>query len=140
MANVLMAWGPFRFEVGKAAYEEFTHSLGGRWERHEIIGRKPAGQYLGPAEEKVRLRGAIFPDATGAGSAATVSDLVQAAGRPNVYSLVSADGTIHGPYRLEKAQRMGSFIAPDGSPQKLAYDLDFVAHEDGAGDIFSLWP
>lgn len=140
MSGVLMAWGPFRFEIGKAAYEEFKHRFGGRWEKHPIIGRRPAGQYLGPADEIVSLRGVIYPDATGQDSAQTIADLVQASGQPTVYSLVSIDGTIHGPFRLEKAERDGKYIAPDGSPQKLAYHLDFVAHDDGDGEIFSLWP
>ncbi len=140
MSGVLMAWGQFRFEIGKAAYDEFQHRAASRWERHPIIGRRPAGQYLGPADEHVALRGCIFPDVTGADSARQVADIVAAAGKPDVHDLISLDGTIHGPFRLEKAMRAGSFIAPDGTPQKLAFDLDFAAHDDGAGEIFSLWP
>lgn len=140
MSGVLMAWGPFRFEVGKTAYEEFQHRHGARWEKHPIIGRRPAGQYLGPGEEMVTLRGCIYTEYVPEGAAEMVADLVQAAGLPNVYTLISADGTIHGPFRLEKARRAGSFIAPDGQAQKLAYDLEFAAHDDGDGEIFSLWP
>lgn len=138
--DVLMAWGPFQFTVGAAAYEQFIHSFGARWEKHPIIGRRPAAQYLGPQDELVRLRGTIFPDATGAGSAATIASLVQAAGQPTAYTLISQDGTINGVYRLERAQRIGTEIGPGGAPQKLTYDFEFAAHEDGEGQIFSLWP
>ena len=137
---VLMAWGPFQFETGAAAYEELRHRASSRWERHDIIGRRPAGQYLGPGEETVSLRGTVFPDVTGAGSAATITALLAAAQRKEVYTLLSSDGTIIGPFRLEKAERIGSFIDPAGAPLKLTYDLDFCAHDDGAGQIFSLWP
>ena len=137
---VLMAWGPFQFETGAAAYEELRHRASARWEKHAIIGRRPAGQHLGPGEESVSLRGTIYPDVTGAGSAATVNALLAAAQQAQVYTLLSADGTIIGPFRLEKAESTGSFIDPAGAPQKLTYDLEFVAHDDGAGQIFSLWP
>lgn len=140
MTGVLMAWGPFRFEIGVTAHEEFQHRHGGRWEKHPIIGRRPAGQYLGPSDEIVMLRGVVFPEYVGQAAAQMIADLLQAAGGPQVYSLISVDGAIHGPFRLEKARRAGSYIAPDGTPQKLAYDLEFAAHDDGDGEIFSLWP
>ena len=138
--EVLMAWGPFFFEVGKAAYEEFRHKFGARWEKHPIIGRAPAGQYLGPKEERVRLRGTIYPDVTGQDSATQIAEMVKASGNGDVYPLISSDGTISGPFRLEDAERAGSFIGPDGAPQKVTYDFDFAAHDDGAGQIFGLWP
>ena len=130
MGIVLMAWGPFNFEVGAAAYEELAHSAAARWEKHPIIGRRPAAQYLGPDEESVTLRGTIYPTATGAGSATTVDDLLTAAQGSTTYTLMSADGTIVDVYRLERARAVSSEIMPGGA-QKIVYDLDFHVHDDG---------
>ena len=130
MGVVLMAWGPFNFEVGAAAYEELAHSAAARWEKHAIIGRRPAAQYLGPDEESVTLRGTIYPTATGSGSATTIGALLTAAQGSTTYTLMSADGTIVDVYRLERARAVSSEIMPGGA-QKIVYDLDFHVHDDG---------
>ena len=79
-----MAWGPFLFQVGQAAYEELTHRTGARWEKHPIIGRRPAAQYLGPAEEEVTVRGAAYPgiSALGAGHGAGAARRLAAEPKP----------------------------------------------------------
>jgi phage protein U len=139
MAGVLMGWGPFRFECGRTAFEQLRERAAGRWEKHAIIGRRPAGQYLGPDEETVTLRGTIFPIA-GIGDAGTVQGLIDAARSGMVTTLAAADGSILGPYRLEKAERVLTDHLPGGSAQKIVYDLEFHAHDDGEGQIWSLWP
>jgi hypothetical protein len=138
--NVLMAWGPFRFEVGKAAYEELAHSTEARWEKHPIIGRRPAAQYLGPGEETVTLRGTIYPRYTGEGSAAQARDLLSAAQDKKTYTLMASDGSIIDIYRLERAKAVSTEILPEGSAQKIVYDLEFHVHDDGNGKIWSQWP
>ncbi len=139
MGVVLMAWGPFNFEVGAAAYEELAHSAAARWEKHAIIGRRPAAQYLGPDEESVTLRGTIYPTATGSGSATTIGALLTAAQGSTTYTLMSADGTIVDVYRLERARAVSSEIMPGGA-QKIVYDLDFHVHDDGTTGAGSAWP
>jgi hypothetical protein len=139
MGAVLMAWGPIQFEVGAAAYEELAHSAAARWEKHMIIGRRPAAQYLGPDEESVTLRGTIYPAATGSASATTIADLLAAAQASDVYTLMSADGSIVDVYRLEKARAVSSEIMPGGA-QKIVYDLEFHVHDDGTTGAGSAWP
>lgn len=139
MSAVLMGWGPFRFEVGRAAYEELTHSAEARWEKHPIIGRRPAPQYLGPGEEVVTLRGTLYTEGRQA-VADMVRDLVRAAQGGQAYMLVSADGAIVDLFRLEKARRVESHHLPTAQAQKVEYDLEFHVHVDGEGGIWSLWP
>ncbi|HEY8136276.1 MAG TPA: phage tail protein [Methylocystis sp.] len=137
--DVLMGWGSFRFEVGQTAFERLRERVAARWERHPIIGRRPAGQYLGPDDEGVLLTGTIYPIA-GIGSSATIQALFQACRSGQVSILAAADGTIVGPYRLERAERGATDHLPSGAPQKQVYELEFFAHDDGEGQIWSLWP
>ena len=104
MGVVLMAWGPFNWRSSPPPDEELAHSAAARWEKHAIIGRRPAAQYLGPDEESVTLRGTIYPTATGSGSATTIGALLTAAQGSTTYTLMSADGTIVDIYRLERAR------------------------------------
>lgn len=139
MSAILMGWGAFRFEVGQTCFERIRERAGGRWEKHDIIGRRPAGQYLGPDDEIVTLEGVIFP-IDGVGSEGTVRGLMAAARSGQVSVLGAADGAIIGSYRLERAERIMTDHLPTGQAQKIAYELEFHAHDDGAGAIWSLWP
>jgi len=139
MSDVLMGWGQFRFTVGGNAFERLRERVGGRWEKHPIIGRRPAGQYLGPDDESITLIGTIYP-IEGIGDAGTVQAMFQAARSGLVSILAAADGTIMGPYRLERAERIATDHLPSGAAQKQVYELEFGAHDDGDGQIWSLWP
>jgi hypothetical protein len=140
MGAMLMGWGPHRFEVGGAAFEELRRRVEGRWERHPIIGRRPAGQYLGPGEETVTLRGTIYPVDQGGGLEAVVAALLADCRAGRTYMLLALSGDVAGPHRLERAESAESFHLPDGAAQKIVYDLTFAVHDDGAGQIWSLWP
>lgn len=140
MGAVLMAWGPFLFEVGRAAYEKIERDVKPRWKDHEIIGRRVAGQFVGPGKLSVVIAGTIYPDVTGASSVATVRGIEAAADAGEVYELVSMDGTIFGPHRLVKGKSVGEYIGPDGAPQKLSYTLTFELHSDDGGPVVAMWP
>jgi phage protein U len=136
---MMMAWGPHTFEAGQMAYDEFVLEAGGRWKDHEIIGRRPAGQYLGPAKEPVKLKGVFFPlDARAASAALRAMQEASRAGE--TYTLATGRGDVLGVFRLEKARRSESFHIDNGGALRVAYDLEFAAHEDGGGRIWSLWP
>lgn len=138
MADILMAWGPFLFQVGQAAYEELTHRTGARWEKHPIIGRRPAAQYLGPAEEEVTVRGAAYPGVS-LSAQATALGLLAASQQNQTYTLMTADGSVFGIFRLERASVVSSEILVGGA-QKLTYDFEFHVHDDGTGSPWSAWP
>lgn len=140
MGAMLMGWGPHRFEVGGAAFEELRRRVEARWEKHAIIGRRPAGQYLGPGEDIVALRGTIYPVAQGGSLDSAVRALLADCRAGKTYSLLALSGDVPGPFRLERAEAVESFHLPGGRPQKIVYDLEFHAHDDGAGQIWSLWP
>ena len=138
--SLLLAWGPFSFESGRAAYEELRHRCGGHWEEHRIIGRAPVGQYIAPDEEAIALRGTIFPLENGAGAPAMVRAMQDASKAGETYTLISGLGEVFGIFRCRKCERIESEIVVDGLPFKVSYDLEFIAHADPEGSIWSLWP
>lgn len=138
--EVLMGWGPHRFTVGHTAYERLLLSVSARWERHPIIGRRPAGQYFGPDDEDVVLEGTVYPIDMAGGEAAQALALRTDCSGGKVFTLLSADGTVIGPYRLESAEMAETHHLPDGRAQKITYRLEFSLHEGGEGQVFSAWP
>ncbi len=59
---MLACWGGYVFEMGAMAFDKLSRQTRARWKEHEIIGRRPAGQYLGPDKRTVKLTGVVFPN------------------------------------------------------------------------------
>jgi len=137
---MLLAWGSFTFESGGQAFDKLARQTGGRWKDHEIIGRRPAGQYLGPDKRTLTISGVTFPNDDGAGPAAQVLALEAACEAGEVHCLVTGSGSVSGAYRLETIAPEESFHDDAGRPQRVGYSLTFTAHDDGDGAIWSLWP
>ncbi len=137
---MLLAWGPFRFEAGATSFEELRHRVAARWKPHEIIGRAPAGQFLGEDAETIHLKGTVYPRYTGDQSASQIRDMQDAARKGDVNILLSGSGEVFGSFYLKTAGRDESFHEGAGQPQKLVYDLEFVACHDGNSAILTTWP
>ncbi|MGD0564560.1 MAG: phage tail protein [Roseiarcus sp.] len=137
---MLACWGGYVFETGDMAFDKLSRRTKAQWAKHKIIGRRPAGQYLGPDERTVKISGVVFPNDDGAGAAAQVIALEAACEAGEVYCLVAGSGSVSGPYRLESIDPEESFHDANGNPGRVGYSLTFEAHDDGNGQIWSLWP
>ncbi len=137
---MLAAWGPFLFDIGALDFDKLTRETRGRWHEHPIIGRRPAGQFLGPGKKTVAISGVTFPNDDGVGAQAAIQGLEGAAEAGLVYSLVSGSGSVAGLYRLEIVKAEESFSSRMGEPGRISYHLEFALHDDGAGALFKIWP
>ena len=137
---ILMAWGSYMFEMGTQAYEELSRKSGGRWKAHEIIGRAPAAQYLGPAEQIITLKGTIYPEYTGGNSAAQLRAMEQESIAGSVFSLVSGNGDVYGEFYLDNISVTETYPKADGTAQKITFEGEFKAYFDGNSAVFSSWP
>lgn len=137
---MLLIWGDYTFSSGRASYEELTHRWGGRWAKTPVFGRRPPGQYLGPEDEPLILRGAIFPADMGIGSFQQILAMQKAAGAGAVDYLFLGDGSVMGLFRLEELEYRESNLLNDGTPQKVEYTLKFSAADDFGGALFAIWP
>src|SRR5574344_2118621 len=59
--RVMLALGPFRFEMGHATYQSLAMSQSWRWPEQARIGREPALQFTGREPAEIRLQGVLFP-------------------------------------------------------------------------------
>lgn len=138
--GVLMAWGPYIFEALGTSLDEIGHEGGGRWAEHQIIGRRPASQFLGPDLEKVTLKGCSWPWLSGGGPAAQVAAMRAEAEAGSVFPLLSTSGDVAGIFHLCKITSAGHYLDAGGNAQKLEYTLHFERSSEGAGAIFNAWP
>jgi phage protein U len=138
--GVLMMWGPAILETGGTTLDEIREKFGGRWHEHKTIGRMWPGQYLGPRNDRVTVKGVLYPVYQGWDVTQTLAALKAAAKAGVVSYLMSGDGEIFGTFRLDEGERSISNLLPDGRGQKQEYSLEFVEEADPAGPIWSLWP
>ncbi|MBV1702637.1 MAG: phage tail protein [Hyphomicrobiales bacterium] len=138
--GVLMAWGPYIFETLGTSLDEIEHDGGGRWAEHEIIGRRPASQFLGPDMEKVTLKGCSWPWLAGGGPAAQVAAMRAEAEAGSQFPLLSMSGDVAGLFHLKSISSTGQHLDAGGNAQKLGYTLHFRRSSEGAGAIFNAWP
>ena len=137
---MIAAWGPFLFDIGGLDLDKLTRMVGARWHDHDIIGRRPAGQFLGPAKKTVKITGVSFPADDGIGGPAALSGMEAAMEQGQTYPLVDGSGSVFGLYRLEKLSAEESYHDAFGQPGRVAYSLEFALQDDGTGAIFSIWP
>jgi len=136
----LLIWGNYAFEVGAASYEEMFHRFGSRWDKAPVFGRRPPGQYLGPAPEEIMLRGTIFPIDMGLDTFNQIIAMQADAGNGVVDMLFSGAGDAMGLFRLEEVGYRSSNFLRGGTPQKVEYNLRFEAAEDIGGALYAVWP
>ncbi len=137
---MLLAWNGFLFEMGGVAFDRLRRLSEARWRDHEIIGRAPAGQYLGPGRERITLTGVIFTAEDGASAEAQVAAMRAACRAGQVGCLVSGVGSVSGPFRLERVERDETYHDDAGAPGRIGWTLEFAAQEDGNGQVWSVWP
>ncbi|BBF92345.1 phage tail protein [Blastochloris tepida] len=137
--SILMGLGPYRFEVTRHAYEELEHAAEGRWEKHELFGRAPQYQWLGPGEETLTIKGAVIPRYTGEASAAQLRAMQAEVGAGRPLFLVAGTGRVFGAFGLKKVGRTDTYIGPRGDAMKAEFALELVRLGTGA-ILRSLWP
>lgn len=128
MRNVLMALGPFRFEMARLAHDSLARRLELRWPAQERIGRPLALQYVGPGEERVTISGTLYPEVTG--GANRLDDMRKTAQRGQALMLVSGLGRVFGRFAILSVETTGTFLDRAGEPRKIEFSLEIAAYGD----------
>lgn len=61
MLEVMLALGAYRFSLSTSAYQVLERSADWRWPQHDLIGKTPSRQYVGPGRQYMKLEGLILP-------------------------------------------------------------------------------
>ena len=92
--RVMLALGPFRFEMGQATYQSLAMSQSWRWPEQARIGREPALQFTGREPAEIRLQGVLFPGFDA--GLAQVEEMRELADRGEPLQLVDGVGRVWG--------------------------------------------
>lgn len=118
----------YYFNLDTAAFDELRRQTSFRWSGQERLTRSAAQQAVSLGEEKINIRGAIFPALKGGlGQLQTLRSIGRLL-RP--LSLISGYGEVLGNWCLISIDEEQSHLLAGGIPRKQAFTLEFVSYGD----------
>ncbi|MBY8959149.1 phage tail protein [Pseudomonas sp. MIS38] len=124
---------PYYFNLDTAAFDELRRSTEYRWASQERLTRRPAQQAVGIGEEKITLKGAIFPGFKGG---IKQLDTLRSLGAQLLpLTLTTGYGDVLGTWCLKSVEEEQSALLQGGIPRKQAFTLEFVRYGDDLQNV-----
>ena len=124
---------PFYFNLNTAAYEGLQRSTAYRWASQERLGRRSAMQAVGMGDEKITLRGVIFPAFKGG---IKQLDKIRMIGqRLAPLGLTTGYGMALGNWCLTTVTEEQGGLLQGGVPRKQTFSLEFVRYGDDMQNV-----
>lgn len=118
---MLMALGPYRFEVATAAYQTLRDVAEYRWQAQDRVGREPVLQFVGPGGRTVEVDGVIYPHH--AGGLGQVAEMRRLASGGAPLLMVSGRGDVMGLWVIERVEETTSSHLRFGEARKQEFRL-----------------
>lgn len=124
---------PYYFNLDTAAFDELRRSTEYRWASQERLTRRPAQQAVGIGEEKITLKGAIFPGFKG--GIKQLDTLRSLGAQLKPLTLTTGYGDVLGTWCLKNVEEEQSALLQGGIPRKQAFTLEFVRYGDDLQNV-----
>lgn len=118
----------YYFNLDTAAFEELRRQTSFRWVAQERLTRSAAQQAVSLGEEKINIRGAIFPALKGGLGQLQALRSIGRLLKP--VSLITGYGEVLGNWCLVSIDEDQSYLLAGGIPRKQAFTLEFVSYGD----------
>ncbi|MBD9439023.1 phage tail protein [Pseudomonas sp. PDM04] len=124
---------PYFFNLDTAAFNELRRSTAFRWASQERLSRRPAQQGVGMGDEKITLKGAIFPGFKG--GLKQLDTLRRIGGQLQPLTLTTGYGEVLGTWCLASIEEEQSALMQGGIPRKQGFTLEFVRYGDDMQNV-----
>ncbi|MDB6447165.1 phage tail protein [Pseudomonas sp. 21TX0197] len=124
---------PYYFNLDTAAFEELRRQTSFRWAGQERLTRSIAQQAVGQGEDKITLKGAIFPGFKG--GLKQLDNLRTIGGRLQPVNLTTGYGEVLGTWCLLNIEEEQSHLLAGGIPRKQSFSLEFVSYGDDLQNV-----
>ncbi|WP_222832450.1 phage tail protein [Pseudomonas sp. SC3(2021)] len=124
---------PYYFNLDTAAFDELRRSTEFRWASQERLTRRPAQQAVGIGEEKITLKGAIFPGFKG--GLKQLDTLRSLGSQLKPLTLTTGYGDVLGTWCLKNVEEEQSALLQGGIPRKQAFTLEFARYGDDLQNV-----
>jgi len=124
---------PFYFNLDTAAFNELRRQTRFRWASQERLSRRPAQQAVGIGEDKLSLKGAIFP--TFKGGLKQLDTLRSIGGQLLPLNLTTGYGLVLGTWCLDSVDEEQGALLAGGIPRKQTFSLEFTRYGDDMQNV-----
>lgn len=124
---------PFYFNLDTAAFDELRRQTEFRWASQERLSRRPAQQGVGMGEEKLSLKGAIFP--TFKGGLKQLDTLRSIGSKLLPLNLTTGYGFVLGTWCLRSLEEEQGALLAGGIPRKQTFSLEFTRYGDDMQNV-----
>jgi phage protein U len=124
---------PYFFNLDTAAFDELRRSTAFRWASQERLTRRPAQQAIGMGDEKLTLKGAIFPGFRG--GIKQLDTLRTLGGKLQPMTLTTGYGDVLGTWCMTSVEEEQSALLGGGIPRKQGFTLEFVRYGDDMQNV-----
>jgi phage protein U len=124
---------PYYFNLDTAAFDELSRSTEFRWASQERLTRRPAQQAVGIGEEKLTLKGTIYPGFKG--GLKQLDALRSIGARLQPLTLTTGYGEVIGTWCLKSINEEQATLMHGGIPRKQGFTLEFVRYGDDMQDV-----
>lgn len=124
---------PYYFNLDTAAFDELRRQTEFRWAAQERLSRRPAQQAIGMGEEKMTLKGSIFPGFKGGLKQLDTLRSIGAQLLP--LTLTTGYGEVLGTWCLKNLDEEQSALLQGGIPRKQVFTLEFVRYGDDLQNV-----
>ena len=124
---------PYYFNLDTAAFDELTRSTEFRWASQERLSRRPAQQAVGMGDEKLTLKGTIYPGFKG--GLKQLDTLRTIGGRLQPLTLTTGYGEVIGTWCLKSINEEQGALMHGGIPRKQVFTLEFTRYGDDMQNI-----
>jgi phage protein U len=131
MNSTLMALGQFVFGIQSLAYDELKRSNSWRHPSNSRVGARAGRQFVGVGDDTITLSGWIAPELTGTYWSIAALRAMGDMGQP--FALVGGTGEVFGQYLIETLNETGTLHYSDGTPRRIAFDLQLTRADDDQG-------
>ncbi|RXT70580.1 phage tail protein [Pseudomonas syringae] len=124
---------PYYFNLDTAAFDELRRQTAFRWSGQERLTRSIAQQAVGLGDDKLSLKGAIFPGFKGG---LKQLDTLRSMGRNlQPLSLTTGYGEVLGNWCLLSVDEEQSNLLAGGIPRRQGFSLEFVSYGDDLQNV-----
>lgn len=124
---------PYYFNLDTAAFDELSRSTEFRWASQERLSRRPAQQAVGIGDDKLTLKGTIYPGFKG--GLKQLDTLRSIGARLQPLSLTTGYGDVIGTWCLKNINEEQGALLHGGIPRKQGFSLEFVRYGDDMQNV-----
>jgi phage protein U len=135
--------GPLQFSITPLNAHAIDRAASTDYAKKDVIGRRRVYEHTGEGDDRVTVRGLLFPYKLGGLGSLTLAHTIREQGQPQM--VVRGDGRVFGWYVITEVSEKHTYLAGDGVGQQVEVELtmeraDSPTQQQYFSSLFGLAP